>query len=121
MLTPPNPATRTATPPRGIERPAMIRRITALATLIVALLSASVIPASAAGATPITLDAPSSVQMGVTTAVSLHLPSSVAAVEGRLFVNTQAAEFIGVAPRGGGTALTPVSVRGGYAFGAYGL
>jgi hypothetical protein len=90
-----------------------------------ALLVSNVATASAAGPVglpAISLLSPGVVEPGVSTAVTLQLPASVAAVEGRLLVNDDALEFIGVAPRGGGTALRPVETgQGVYAFAAYGL
>ncbi|HEY7024449.1 MAG TPA: putative Ig domain-containing protein, partial [Candidatus Limnocylindrales bacterium] len=82
----------------------------------------SALPAFGANSAPTaTLQAPATVQPGVTTAVTLKLPANVAAVEGRLFVNRQAVEFVGVAPRGGGQVLAPTDTGSAYAFGAYGL
>src|ERR671916_355642 len=51
--------------------------------------------------------------------VEFSLPGAVAAVDGRLLLNTSAAEIVGVAPVGGGTALAPQPIPGGAAFGAY--
>lgn len=102
----------------------------ALAFLIVGLLAASVVPAAAASATPsaghtrnatASVVAPKHVVPGVTTAITVRLSPKVAAVEGRVFVNTAAADFIGVAPVGPGTATRPVKSGKGYAFAAYGL
>lgn len=98
----------------------------ALAFLIVGLLAANSAPAAAASATPTSnstasVVTPKSVVPGVTTAIKLRLSPNVAAVEGRVFVNTAAAEFVGVAPLGTGTATRPVRSGKGYAFAAYGL
>ena len=54
-------------------------------------------------------------------AVTLQLPKQVAAIEGRVLVSAGSAELMGVAPLRGGTALSPVSISTGYAFGAYGM
>jgi CSLREA domain-containing protein len=53
--------------------------------------------------------------------VKLRLPVGASALDGRLLVDPRAAELWGVAPVGGGTALRPERIAGGYAFGAYGL
>lgn len=60
-------------------------------------------------------------QPGHATAVRLRLPANVAAVDGRVLLKKGAAEVIGVAPLGRGTAFRPVTVPGGAAFGAFGL
>ena len=54
-------------------------------------------------------------------AVTLRLPASVAAIDGRMGYAANQAELIGVAPAGGGTAFRPVGAAGGAAFGAFGL
>ena len=64
---------------------------------------------------------PGAAQVDLSTALTLRLPSSVSAVDGRVLFDKNALEFVGVAPVGGGTALSPVDVPGGVAFGAYGL
>jgi len=64
---------------------------------------------------------PSQVEAGLAVAVQFRLPGSVAAIDGRLFFDTQAAEVVGLAPVGGGTAFRPVEIPGGVAFGAYDL
>ena len=76
--------------------------------------------ADAAGG-KVTLIVPASVTPGVVTTVTLKLPKSVAAVDGRLLVQPGSADLIGVAPAGKGTALSPVGVDGGFAFGVYGM
>lgn len=55
------------------------------------------------------------------TSVRLTLPGSIGAVDGRLLVARKAATLLGVAIHGSGTALRPVTIKGGYAFGAYDL
>ena len=90
------------------------------------LLLGTVMPASVAAVGP---GAPSGVAIGANAtatpghlfAVTLSLPPSVAAFDGRVFVAGGAAEVIGVATNGVGTAFMPVEIRGGYAIGAYGL
>ena len=99
-------------------------RIRSASTVIgfMTLFFVSALPALGANSAPTpSLEAPATVQPGVTTAITLHLPGSVAAVEGRLFVNRQAVDFVGVAPRGGGHVLAPTDAGSASAFGAYGL
>ena len=79
---------------------------------------ASVVQAASA---TLTLTAPKSAPIGLTTALALKLPAGVSAVDGRLLFDSSALELVGVAPGGAGTAFAPVVVNGGAAFGAYGL
>ncbi len=65
--------------------------------------------------------APSRAVAGDEVVATLRLPSGVAAVDGRVFFDQAAAEFVGIAPLGGGTALYPEAIAGGVAFGAYDL
>ncbi len=53
--------------------------------------------------------------------IRVTLPATVAAVDGRVLFDDSAVELLGVAPLGTGTALMPVTIPGGAAFGAYGL
>ena len=76
---------------------------------------------SAALAGKVTVDAPRSARKDRLTRVRLTLPASVGAIDGRLLVARNAATLMGVAVYGAGTALSPVAVKGGFAFGAYGL
>jgi CSLREA domain-containing protein len=68
-----------------------------------------------------TLSGPRQVSADALFAVTLRLPASVAAVDGRMSYAAEQAELIGVAPAGGGRAFRPVSESGGAAFGAFGL
>lgn len=70
---------------------------------------------------PIAVSAPRKVKAGLLTAITLRIPGSVAAFDGRVLVDRRAATLMGVAIHGKGTALLPVPIRGGFAFGAYGL
>ncbi|MEP7377971.1 MAG: PKD domain-containing protein [Chloroflexota bacterium] len=95
--------------------------ITAVATAVLAassLLSASV--PSAVGK-PVLIAVPTNVTPGQSTAVTLTLPGNVAAVDGRVLIDEDTGDLVGVAPVGPGEVLTPVPVPYGYAFGAYGL
>jgi PKD repeat protein len=87
------------------------------------LASASVQAGPASAEEELTLDAPAEVERGIATAVEFRLPKQVAAVDGRLFIDTSAAEVVGLAPAGGGHAFMPEEISGaeGVAFGAYGL
>ena len=59
--------------------------------------------------------------LNTSSAVQFKLPGNVAAVDGRLYFDADAAEFVGLAPVGKGEAFRPVDIPGGVAFGAYGL
>lgn len=78
-------------------------------------------PAFPAGSPQVTVSAPARVSRGSAFGVAVRLPAAVAAVDGRVLLNHRAGDLLGVAPVGGGDGLRPVSVPGGYAFGAYGL
>jgi len=58
---------------------------------------------------------------GESIAIKLRLPSSVAAVDGRVLFDTNLADVVGVAASGPGTALAPEQIAGGASFGAFGL
>lgn len=96
-----------------------------LVTPVIALLIAVghlALPASSLGAgRPVSVDAPRVAQLDRLTAVTVRLPAKVAAVEGRLLVRRGAAEVVGIAPVGGGTAFRPVEIETGAVFGAYDL
>ena len=53
--------------------------------------------------------------------VRVQAAGTHAAVDGRICLDTGIAEVVGLAPVGGGTALQPVEIPGGLAFGAYSL
>ena len=78
-------------------------------------------PTSVSAATGVTVSAPATVAADLSNAITLHVPKNIAAIEGRVLVQDGAAELVGVAPTGAGTALSPMAVPGGYAFGVYGL
>jgi CSLREA domain-containing protein len=91
---------------------------------VVSMLLAGASVAPVVGASPdrsIRVSVPRAAAPGRAFAVTVNLPSSVAAVDGRVYVRAGAAELLGVAPVGRGTALRPVAFRDGAAFGAYGL
>lgn len=103
-----------------------------LAAVIASVLAAVLAPGIAlaintAGPVPptatlsVSVSAPSSITPGTLAAVTVTLPSSVAAVDGRLLLQKGSADVIGVAPVGKGTAFAPEAISGGAAFGAYGL
>jgi CSLREA domain-containing protein len=91
--------------------------------LVVAMVSGGAVPAHAAAASgsyTVTVS-PRLASVGQPVVVRLTLPTGTAAADGRLLFNAAAADFMGIAPLGGGTALYPEAVAGGVAFGAYGL
>ncbi len=77
--------------------------------------------ARGAAADGLVFSVPSRANTDTSFAVEIRLPARVAAVDGRLFFDTAAAEVIGVAPDRGGVGMTPMDIAGGVAFGAYGL
>ena len=97
-----------------------IRPVLAVLFAISTLLPATVSP-TAAAASAVRVSWPTAVVPGEATAIRLTLPRGVAAVDGRLLFRGAALELVGVAPRGGGTGLRPVTIPGGAAFGAYDL
>ncbi len=76
---------------------------------------------AAASTTSLQVNASGASQPSVSTAVELRLPPTVAALDGRAYFDTNALEFIGVAPAAAGRAFAPVNISGGVAFGAFGL
>jgi hypothetical protein len=104
---------------KGNGRPA------ALAAILVTIVSSLLVPATALGLSPrtrgVTFDAPAAGNVGVLFALTVDLPADVAAVDGRVLVAPGAADIIGVAPAGSGTAFRPEAVAGGFAIGAFGL
>ncbi len=82
--------------------------------------------AAAAAGTPadaglVRVTLPAAGSAAETLALEFSLPAQAAAVDGRILFDTTAAEVVGVAPAGGGSALAPQQIDGGVAFGAYGL
>ena len=75
----------------------------------------------AASTTSLQVSVSGASQPSMSTAVELRLPPTVAALDGRAYFNTDALEFVGVAPAAAGRAFSPVAIKGGVAFGAYGL
>jgi CSLREA domain-containing protein len=69
----------------------------------------------------ITIKVPSAADGQSSVSIEFTLPAKVAALDGRLLFNKEAAELIGLAPVGGGTALAPQEISNGAAFGAFGL
>ena len=95
-------------------------------TLLTAALTALLVfPSSgstaAAADDAVAIDVPSEAETFVSTAFTFRLPKKAAAVDGRLFFDTSAADLVGLAPLGGGEAFMPEGFPGGVAFGAYGL
>jgi CSLREA domain-containing protein len=122
-----------------VELP-QVRRSSVLAGLLAALsIVALAVPVSAAppvepavtttGVTPagtrlagsVKVTIPRTARKDRLTSVRLTLPTSVGAIDGRLLIARRAATLMGVAIHGSGTAMRPVAIKGGYAFGAYGL
>jgi CSLREA domain-containing protein len=100
----------------------MIRRTTLRIVVGAALFAALAIPvlASSDSSAQLRIVAPHQVESGSTAAITLKLPAGIAAVDGRIFIDTRFAELVGVSGRGA-TALTPQQFADGYAFGVYGL
>jgi CSLREA domain-containing protein len=117
---------------RAIEAPSMIGDLhvstkkSLVSFALAFLLLGTVMPGSVsavgpAGLSGVTMRVGARATPGELFAITLSLPPSVAAFDGRVYVADGAAEVIGVATGGAGTAFMPVEIRGGYAIGAYGL
>lgn len=91
--------------------------------MVAALVAGAAVPATAAAvAREFSVSvSPKQAVPGTPVVVKLTLPVGTAAADGRVLFDVNAAEFVGVAPLGGGTALYPEAVTGGVAFGAYDL
>ncbi|MBA2720922.1 MAG: hypothetical protein H0U52_17025 [Chloroflexi bacterium] len=86
----------------------------------------TVVFAGAAGAAPtavppVAVSAPRAAALNELFTLTVSLPPEVAAVNGRVFVASGAAEVIGIAPLGQGTAFRPEGVKGGFAIAAFDL
>ncbi|MDQ3127922.1 MAG: hypothetical protein M3Q66_05630, partial [Chloroflexota bacterium] len=82
--------------------------------------------AGAAGAAPkavppVAVSAPRTAALNELFTLTVSLPPEVAAVNGRVFVASGAAEVIGIAPLGQGTAFRPEAVNGGFSIAAFDL
>ncbi|MEO8462674.1 MAG: Ig domain-containing protein, partial [Chloroflexota bacterium] len=101
------------------------QRSSVMAALLATLIGSLLLPVAsvAAGQTVrgIGISVPDSGTVGQVFAVTVDLPSDVAAFDGRVLVAGDAAEVIGVAPSGPGTAFRPEAVRDGFAIGAFGM
>lgn len=95
--------------------------LTGLLVLIGALLSPATAVVARPGPGGLDLSSPAAATVGEVFAVQILLPSNVAAFDGRVLVATNAAEVIGLAPSGGGSALRPEPGVDGVAIGAYDL
>ena len=100
-------------------------RLLSAAILTAALLctgAASALAAPSGGTgSGLRLTVPASATTDTSVAVEFRLPGQVAAVDGRILIDTDRAEVVGVAPLGAGFAMAPQQIHGGAAFGAYGL
>jgi PKD repeat protein len=100
----------------------MLRPLTALSLGLLLVLTAFPMAGLAADSDDaLTLEAPADIEAARAVAFTFRLPKQVSAVDGRVFFDSTAAEVVGLAPVGGGTAFRPEDVPGGVAFGAYGL
>jgi CSLREA domain-containing protein len=101
-----------------------MRLLISVVAALAALLAGLVFPVAGMAAVrpgSISVHVPAVVRPGRPFVVRVVLPPNVAAVDGRLLLDTQAVEVWGLAPVGGGTAMRPEPVPGGVAFGAYDL
>ena len=101
----------------------MLRRATAALLISVALLwvAASAALAGAGSLATLKISAPRQVESGASAALTVTLPANVAAVDGRIFFDTSAAEVVGVSANKHAIALTPQQISNGFAFGVYGM
>ena len=98
------------------------RSLAAFAMACLAALSASsVVAAQPAAPGRVSIEVPAQTTASSPFAITLTLPRGTAAAEGRVLLNSSAAEVVGLASLGGGAALAPAEVSGGYAFAAYNL
>jgi CSLREA domain-containing protein len=77
--------------------------------------------AKSTGVRGIAVSAPSRAMVGELVTLTVDLPADVAAIDGRVVMRHGAADIVGVAPSGDGTAFRPEAISGGFAFGAFGL
>ena len=82
---------------------------------------ATPMPALAGTQTSVSVDWPGSAMPGRPLVVTVTLPGSVAAVDGRLLFDPSAAELLGIAPTRRGQAFLPARATGGASFGAFDL
>lgn len=99
----------------------MVRLVVALVMVLTLLGGAFEALAGSSSAKGISLVTPATVVRDAGFAIEFRLPDKVSAVDGRILIDTSVAEVVGLAPVGGGSALSPVEIPGGVAFGAYGL
>lgn len=121
---PASTADRAGTPDMNMETARMSRTLSAaLSAALLALLTGGLsAPAMAAPTTrTVAVSIPRLTRPEQPFIVKLSLPAGASAVDGRVLLDPGAGELWGVAPVGGGTALRPERIAGGYAFGAYGL
>lgn len=102
-------------------RALLSRTVPAFVLLCVAVFGANTALAAQPQLGRVNVAVPARAEAGATFAITLTLPRGTAAVEGRVLVDSNAAEVVGLAPMGGGAALTPAEITGGYAFAAYNL
>jgi CSLREA domain-containing protein len=92
-----------------------------LLTLAVCLSASATLGAGSAPQGKLSLTVPVGVDGQTSVALEFSLPGKVAAFDGRLLFDTAAAELVGLAPLGGGNALSPQLLADGAAIAAYGL
>ncbi len=99
----------------------MVRLVVALVLVLTVLGGAFQALAGRSSNQGLSLVVPAKVDPDASFSFEFRLPARVAAVDGRVLLDTSVAEVVGLAPVSGGTALAPVQIPGGVAFGAYGL
>jgi CSLREA domain-containing protein len=99
----------------------MIRSLVSGLLSVLILLSVATTAFAGNNVDGVTLSAPKGVAQDLSSALTLRLPARVTAISGRVLYDTNAAELVGIAPKGKGEVLSPVDVQGGSAFAAYGL
>jgi PKD repeat protein len=97
-------------------------------SLVVSFVSATLLISAGIQAGPVAaegdelpIEVAADAQRSTAVAFTFRLPRKVAAVDGRVFIDTSLAEVVGLAPVNGGEAFRPEEIPGGYAFGAYNL
>lgn len=99
----------------------LVALLTAILVMPIAVPMAAPLAANAATRQAVTVSVPRSADRLGLFEVTLSLPRTSGAIEGRVLFAKGSAELVGVAALNGGNAMSPVPVRRGAAFGVYGL
>lgn len=95
--------------------------LSVLSALALGSLGTVVSPPTEAATSKVSILLPTRFTRNQLTNARIVLPGRVAAVDGRVLVSAKAAEVVGVAVPRKAFSLMPVTIKGGFAYGAYGL